>query len=57
MVVAVFAVLAMQLAVDQVIDVTVVRDRDVFAADAVEMLARMAVVGEPGIARADITRA
>ena len=33
-----FAVLAMDVPVDDVIDVTVVRDRDVLAADAVDVV-------------------
>jgi len=40
-IVAVLAMLAMHMAIDDVIDVPDVRDRDVFAADAVHVIDRM----------------
>lgn len=57
MIVAVFAMLTVDVPVDDVIDVTVVRDRDVLATDAVDVVygVRTAVVGR--IARQEIGRA
>jgi hypothetical protein len=50
-VVAVFAVLAMHVAAYDVIDVAVVRNRDVLAADAVHVIARVGIARVPRIAR------
>ncbi len=51
MVVAMFAVLAMDVAVDDVIDMTRVRDRRVLAAHAVQMLGRMRIARVLRVAR------
>jgi len=56
-VVAVAAVLAVDVALDDVIDVAVVRDRDVIAADAVHVGARMRAAGVRRIAGDHIGRA
>jgi hypothetical protein len=50
-VVAVFAVLPMDVAIDDVVDVAVVRDRDVIASDAVNVRARMRAASVRRIAR------
>ncbi len=54
MIVAVLAVLAMHVTVDDVIDVAHVRDRDVFAADAVFVIDRMRVARVVGIAASQV---
>ena len=53
-VVAVFAVLAVDVALDDVVDVAVVRDCDVVAAHAVNVVARMRAAGVLRIARRKI---
>jgi hypothetical protein len=56
-VVAVLAVLTMDVPADDVVDVTVVRDRDVLAADSVHVIDRMRVARMRGIARNDVSGA
>ena len=58
MIVAVLAVLAVHVTVDDVIDVTGMRNRDVLAADAVNVIVVMRVAGmAPRIARREIALA
>lgn len=54
MVVAVFAMLAMDVTLDHVVDVSVVRNRGVFATDAVNMIGGMGAAGVRRIARHQI---
>ncbi len=57
MIVAVFAVLAVDVPVDHVVDVAVVRNRDVRAADAVNVIARMRSASVRRIAGKNVDRA
>jgi hypothetical protein len=56
-IVAVLAMAAMRVTLDDVIDVAVVRDRDVLAPDAVLVIPRMRVAVVAGAARRDVVRA
>jgi len=55
-IVAMLAVLAMHVTVDDVIDVAHVGNRDVFAADAVHVIDRMRIARMAGIAASEIGR-
>ncbi len=54
--VAVFAVLAVELALDEVVDVAQVRYRDVFAAHAVNVIVRVRAAQSERVAGAQVRR-